>query len=202
MIISNYLAAWVIDKYFLYEEEKTTRLVKDIISKFRLCPDFVMPLAYLKQSKVRKVYNFAMRGGASEDNYLFLINDSENTSVQVEDDPLLHILATEYYNFFTFLLVQIAQRLQVGGTTSRGVKFILTKIQRYLLYVIKKHGIQLAFYVDNVSGQVIIISTVCRIASGINGAFLHHGLGLGRRFWVILRQHYLLDVSFIFTQQF
>jgi len=31
-IVSNYLGAWVRNKYFLSEEEKTTRLAKDIIS--------------------------------------------------------------------------------------------------------------------------------------------------------------------------
>lgn len=120
-IVSNYLAAWVRNKYFLSEEEKTTRLAKDIISKSGLHPEFVVPPAYFKQpKKVHKIYNLAMREGVSEDDYLFFIDDSENTSVQVEDDALLHIVATEYYNFLTFLLVQIAQRLQVGGTTNRG----------------------------------------------------------------------------------
>lgn len=136
------------------------------MSKSRFHPKFVMLPAYLRQSKVGKVYNFAMKGSTSEDDYLFLTNNSENTSVQVQDDPLLHILVTA--NFFIFLLVQ---RLQVVGITSSGVKFILTKIQRYLLYVIKNYGIQLAFHVNNVTGQVIIIPTVCGRTNGITGAF-------------------------------
>lgn len=153
-----------------------------------------MPPAYLKQSKVRKVYNFAIRGGASENDYLSFINDSENTSVEGEDDPLFHILATEYSNFFTFLLVQIAQCLQVGGTTNQGVKFIIIKIHRYFLYVIQKHGIQLSFYVDNVSGQLIIISTVFGITSGITGAFFTSWVGVGA---TILGHYYLLDISLL-----
>lgn len=142
-----------------------------------------------------------MRGGASEDDYLFLIDDSENTFVQVENDnPFLHILATEYHNFFTFLLFQIAQRLQVGGTTNRGVKFILIKIQRYLLYLIKKHGIQLAFYVDNVTGQVIIISEVCGITNGITGAFFTAWVGVGAT--VLGHSALTVFIGRIFAQQF
>lgn len=164
------------------------------MSKSRFHPEFVMLPAYVRQSKVRKVYNFAMKGDASEDDSLFLTNDSENTSVQVQDDRLLHILATEYSNFLTFLLVQ---HLQVEGITSSGVKFILTKIQLYLLYVIKNYGIQLAFHVNNVTGQVRIISTVCGRTNELRKLFLPHELGLERRLWVILRQSYLLGVSLI-----
>lgn len=168
----------IINKYFLSEEEKTKRLGQDIISKSQLNPEFVIRKGYSNSSKARKIYNFAMRGGDFEGGFLFLTDDPDNTSGPIEDDPLIYILETEYYNFFTFLLVQIAQRLQVRGTNNRWVKFILTKIQRYLLYVIKKHGIQLAFYVDNVSGQVIIISTVCGITSGVTGAFVASWIGV------------------------
>lgn len=60
-IISNYLAAWFIDKYFLSEE------------------------------------------------------DYDNTFLQGEINKLKYKIATKYYNFFIFLLVQIAELLRVGS---------------------------------------------------------------------------------------
>lgn len=118
----------------------------------------------------------------------------------IDKHDILYILATEYQKFFTFVLVQIAQRLQVGGTTNRGVKFILTNIQRYLLYVIKKRGIELFFYIDNVTGQVIIISTVCGITCGITGAFFAVWVGVT----TTTVGHFLVAVFVgrIFVQQF
>jgi hypothetical protein len=47
-IISNYLAAWFIDKYFLSEEEKTRKLAQNIISKSRRHHKFETPPASLK----------------------------------------------------------------------------------------------------------------------------------------------------------
>lgn len=144
------------------------RLARDIISKSQLNPEFVPVKPYSKSAKVRKIYHFAnliitrgTRGGAFEDD-----------STPVEDDPFLPILATELYNFFTFILVQIAERLRVENTDNRAVKFILASISRYLLYIIRKRGIELSFYLDNVTGQVIIISMVAGTVSGVTGVFV------------------------------
>ena len=62
-IVSGYLTAWLKERFFLSEEEKITRLVREVISKSQL--NYKLSPASLSSSsmKARKIYNIAIRGG-------------------------------------------------------------------------------------------------------------------------------------------